>query len=56
MKSKLIIERTQISKTAGRCEENNRELRGKKQENKKTQIGKTTEIPYMVTGILKEET
>lgn len=56
MKSKLIIEGTQISKTAGRCEENNRELRGKKQENKKTQIGKTTEIPYMVTGILKEET
>ena len=56
MKSKLIIEGTQISKTAGRCDENNRELRGKKQENKKTQIGKTTEIPYMVTGILKEET
>lgn len=54
MKSKLIIEGTQISKTAGRCEENNTERRGEKQENKKTQIGKTTEIPYMVIGILKE--
>ena len=56
MKSKLIIEGTQINKIVRRCEENNTECRGEKQENKKTQIGKTTEIPYMVIGILKEET
>ena len=54
MKSKLIIEGTQISKTARRCEENNTERRCEKQENKKTQTGKTTEISYMVIGILKE--